>query len=261
MKQVAALVIAVAALAAPASALASPQIGAPVSMVRLAPGSALAAFPANVAPNRRALYAYATYLSTILGGVPTAQAADNAYVATITSSNGCQSALEPLTQPSQAVNSAVQHTLIVVGEEMGDDLSITFDGQLLPAFTKFSNTLLRLHWAHLSGATQVAKRYVNAETAVLEMLPSQLCQDAELAGTDPQKVPDGTRAFVKSYDKASTLADLALASLTKLMQSYEAPTEKSLIVRIATLATQFSTLTKSALLQGGAALSAALETS
>ena len=82
------------------------------------------------------------------------------------------------------------------------------------------------------------KHYVNTETAVLEMLPSELCQDAALAGTNPGKVPDGTKVFLKNYDKASTLANLALANLLKMMQSYEVPNEKSLVTHITTLANQ-----------------------
>ena len=260
MKQAVALLIATAALAGPASALGAPQLAVPVPTVRPAQGSTVTTFPTNVTPNRKALNAYATYLTTILDGAATAQAANTAYIATISGINGCKSALEPLTQPSQQVNTAAQHTLTVLGQEMGDDLSISFDQSAMPTFTKFSTTVLHLHWTRLSGAFQVVKRYVNAETTVLQMLPSQLCQDAVLAGANPTRVPDGTKTFLKSYDKASTLANLALANLTKMMQSYEVPSEKSLIAHITTLANQVAAVTKSYLLQSGATLSTALET-
>ena len=260
MKQAVALVVAAAALAAPASAFAAPQLADPMPTIRPAQGSTVTAYPSNIAPNRRALSAYANYLTAIIAAEPAAQAADSGYIATITGSNGCKSALEPLTQPSAQVDATAQHTLTVLGQEIGDDLSIAFDQTAIPAFTRFSNTLLRLHWAHLSGATQVIRRYVNAETAVLELLPSQLCQDALLAGAAPDKVPDGTRAFLKSYDRASLLANVALANLTKMMQSYEVPGEKNLITRITSLATQVSALTRSDLLQSGTTLSSALDT-
>jgi hypothetical protein len=260
MKQAVALVIATAALAGPASALGAPQLAVPVPTVRPAQGSTLTTVPSNGTPNRKALTAYSTYLATILDGAATAQAADSSYIATISGSNGCKSALEPLTQPSQQVNTAAQHTLTVLGQEMGDDLSITFDQSATPAFTKFATTVLHLHWTHLSGALQVVKRYVTAETSVLQMLPSQLCQDAVLAGAYPARVPDGTKTFLKSYDKASSLANLALTSLTKMMQSYEVPSEKSLIAHITTLANQVAAVTKSYLMQSGATLSTALET-
>lgn len=260
MKQAVALFVATAAFTAPASALAAPQLAVPLPTVRTAQGSTSTSFPANVTPNRKAMWAYATYLSTILENAPTAQDADAAYIATISGTDGCKSALEPLTQPSQQVNAAAQHTLTVIGEEMGDDLSITFDQSALTAFTRFSTTLLRLHWARLSGAAQIVKRYVNAETTILQLLPSQLCQDAVLAGANPQRVPDGTRTFLKSYDRASAMANLALANLTKMMQSYEVPAEKSLVTRITNLADQVATLTKADLLQSGTALSTALET-
>lgn len=271
MKKAVALLIASAALAAPSSALATvhtalPQLAAPVLSVRpaqgsAAQGSALANFPGNVAPNRRALNAYDAYLNAILQATPAAQAADTAYIAMIAGSNGCKSAVAPLTQPSEQVNGAVAHTLTLLGQEMGDDLAITYDQSALPAFTKFSTTLLRLHWVHSSGALVVVKRYVNAEATVLALLPSQLCQDALLAGSYPQKVPDGTRTFVKSYEKASALANLTLANLTKMMQSYEVPGEKNLIARITNLADQVATQTKADLLQSGSVLSSTLETS
>ena len=260
MKQAAVLLIAIAALAAPACALAAPQLAAPISTVRPTQPTGSTASPTNVTPDRKALNAYGTYLATLLEGVPTAQSGDTAYIATISNPNGCKSALEPLTQPSNQLNTDVQHTLTVLGEEMGDDLSITFDQPAMPAFTKFSNMILHLHWTRLSGALQVVKHYVTAETAVLEMLPSQLCQDAALAGAYPGKVPDGTKTFIKNYDKASTFANLALSNLMKMMQSYEVPTEKSLVTHITTLAGQVSAVTKSDLLQGGSALSIALET-
>ena len=260
MKHAVALLIATAALAAPASALGAPQLAAPVPTVRPAQGSTVTTFPANVTPNRKALNAYATYLTTVLEGASTAQAAATAYIATISGTNGCKSALAPLAQPSQQVNAAAQHTLTVLGQEMGDDLSITFDQSALPAFNKLATALLRLHWTRLSGAGQIVKHYVNAEIAVLSMLPSELCQNALLAGSYPAKVPDGTKTFLKSYDKASAIANLALANFTKMMQSYEIPAEKSLVARITTLASQVATQTKSALLQSGAVLSTALET-
>jgi len=260
MKHAIAIVIATAALAAPASALGAPQLAVPIGTVRPAPGATATSFPANVTPDRKALNGYASYLTTVFDGATTAQAAATAYIATISGGNGCKSALAPLTQPSQQVNAAAQHTLTVLGAEMGDDLSITFDQAAQPAFTKFSTALLRLRWARLSGAAQVVRRYVNDETNVLSLLPSQLCQDAVLAGTYPARVPEGTRAFLKSYDRASNLANVALANLTKMMQSYEVPTEKSLIGRISTLANQVAALTKSDLLQSGATLSTTLET-
>jgi hypothetical protein len=148
----------------------------------------------------------------------------------------------------------------VLGEEMGDDLSIAFEQSAMPAFTKFSDTILRLHWTRVSGALQVVKHYVSAETTVLQMLPSQLCEDAAIAGTSPAKVPDGTKLFLKSYDKASYYANLALGNLLKMMQSYEAPGEKSLITHITTLAGQVSSVTRSDLLSSGASLSTVLET-
>src|SRR5579875_2322839 len=123
MKQAAVIVISIAALAAPASALGAPQLAVPIPSLRAAQSTLSTVFPANVGPDHRALNAYANYLGALLTGASAAQAADNSYVATISSPNGCKSALEPLTLPSNEVNSSAQHTLTVLGQEMGDDLS------------------------------------------------------------------------------------------------------------------------------------------
>ena len=128
MKQAVALLIAIAALAAPASASAlasqpiAAQLAAPVPTVRPAQGSTVTSFPGNVTPNHKALNAYATYLTAILDGAPAAQAANTAYIATISGSNGCKSAPPPLELPSQQGRTAVRHAWPVPGQEMGADL-------------------------------------------------------------------------------------------------------------------------------------------
>jgi hypothetical protein len=154
----------------------------------------------------------------------------------------------------------VQHTLTVLGKEIGDDLSINFDQAALPAFIKFTNTVSRLRWTRLSDAPLTVKRYVSTETDVLDLLPSDLCQDALLAAAPPDKLAAGTRSFLKNYTRASEAADEALANLLKMMQSYEIPGEKTLITRIASLVSQVSSLTKSDLLESGSALTTSLET-
>ena len=150
MKRAIVLLIATAVLGAPASALAAPQLAAPLPTAKQSQpsGSVASQLPLNYASDRKALNAYATYLSALINSAPAGDATDTTYISSV--SNQCKSALAPLTQPSEQVNTYVQHTLTVLGEEMGDDLAINFDQAAIAAFTKFSNTLARLHWTRLS---------------------------------------------------------------------------------------------------------------
>jgi hypothetical protein len=271
MKRALATVIVGAAFVVPAQALAAPTMAAPLPGVKSAQvgttttttTTTTTATPVrltqNELANRKALTAYATYLTTLLSQQTTGQTNDTAYTTTI--SGQCKAALEPLTQPPDEVDTTVQHTLTVLGEEMGDDLSINFDLAATPAFTRFSGVLTHLRWKPLSGAALVVKRYVGRETDVLALSVSNLCLDASNAQLKPAVVPDATKAFIKVYDEASDEANLALANLMTMMQTYEIPSEKLLVTRISTLANELSTQSKADLLQSGASLSSVLESS
>lgn len=260
MRRTVILVIATAVLALPASALAAPQLVAPIPSAKATQsgaGATVAQLPLNYASDRRALSAYASYLTTLLNAAPTGNANDTAYISAISSQ--CKSALAPLTQPSQQVNTEVQHTLTVLGEEMGDDLAINFDQSAVAGFAKLTTALSRLHWSRYSGWYGAIRRYVNTQNSVLALSPSSLCADAAYAELRPTVVPDGTRIFIKAYNESSRAANAALTNLTRLMETYEVPSEKSLVSRIASLASQASSLTKSDLLQNGSALATVLE--
>jgi hypothetical protein len=269
MKRALATVIASAAFAAPAQALAAPVMAAPIPGAKSAQvgttttGTTTTPTPVKLTPNelanRKALNAYATYLTTLLSQQTTGQTNDTTFTATISAQ--CKAALEPLTQPPDEVNATAQHTLTVLGEEMGDDLSINFDLAATPAFTKFSGVLTHLRWRPLSGAALVVKRYIGRETDVLALTVSNLCLDASDAQLKPAVVPDATKAFIKTYDEASVEANLGLANLMTLMQTYEIPSEKPLVAHISTLANELSTQSKVDLLQSGTALSSVLESS
>ncbi|MDE3133576.1 MAG: hypothetical protein KGL15_05890 [Acidobacteriota bacterium] len=260
MKRTVILVMATAALALPGSALAAPQLVAPIPSAKPTPagtGGTVAQLPLNYASDRRALNAYASYLTTLLNAAPTGNTNDTTYISTISSQ--CKGALAPLTQPSQQVNYEVQHTLTVLGEEMGDDLAINFEQSAVAGFAKFTTALARLHWSRYSGWYGAIRRYVNTQNNVLALSPSSLCADAAYAELRPAIVPDGTKTFIKAYNDSSKAASAALTNLTKLMETYEAPSEKSLISRISSLVSQVSALTKSDLLQNGSALATVLE--
>ncbi|MGH2842267.1 MAG: hypothetical protein ACRDKL_01590 [Solirubrobacteraceae bacterium] len=260
MKRSIVLVIATAALALPGSALAAPQLVAPIPSARpsqAGAGATVAQRSLDYASDRRALNAYATYLATLLNVGPTGNASDTSYIATISSQ--CKSVLAPLTQPSQQVNAEVQHTLNVLGAEMGDDLAINFDQSAVAGFARFTTALSRLHWTRYSGWYGAIRRYVYTQNSVLALSPGSLCADASYAELKPATVPDGTRTFIKAYNETSKAANAALTNLTKLMEIYEVPGEKSLVSRISSLVSQVSSLTKSDLLQNGSTLATVLE--
>jgi hypothetical protein len=271
MKRTVATVIASAALAAPAHVLAAPVMGAPLPGAKSAqagttsttttstttPTSTPVRLTQNELADHRALSAYAAYLTTLLSQQTAGEANDSTFTSTV--SANCKAALEPLTQPPDEVDANVQHTLTVLGEEMGDDLSINFDQAATPAFNRFSGVITHLRWRPFSGAELVVKRYVSRETTVLALNASNLCLDASDAQLKPAVVPDTTKLFIKTYDDASDQANLGLTGLMTLMQSYEIPSEKALIAHISTLANELASQSKQDLLQSGTALSAVLE--
>ncbi|HEX3802681.1 MAG TPA: hypothetical protein VHV75_07580 [Solirubrobacteraceae bacterium] len=261
MRSAAVLVLAVAALAAPASALAAPELGAPIptAHVAQASGGPTLLQQLNVASDKSALNAYASYLAAVVKGATAGQTSDADYVATISSQ--CKSALAGLSQPDSELDTAAQATLTALGEEMGDDLSINFDQAALTPFLKLSTNLSRLRWTHLSGGGMIVKRFLNAETNVLGLTTSALCQDAYLAASDPETLPTESKLFTKSYTRTSAAANTALTNLLKLMQTYETPSEKAVVLRIANLASQVTKLTKSDLMSSGSALTSTLESS
>ena len=260
MKRTSVLVIALAALAVPGSALASPQRAVPIPSAKASQNGS-AARPAqwsiNYASDRRALGAYASYLNTLLVGTITGNANDTTYISTISSQ--CKSTLAPLTQPSQQVNTDVQQTLTVLGEEMGDDLAINFNQAAVPGFAKFTTALSHLRWTRLSGGAATVRHYINTQNSVLALIPSDLCANAAYAELRPTIVPEGTRIFIKAYNETSRAANGALTNLTKLMETYEVAGEKALVTRIASLASQVSSQTRADLLQSGSTLASVLE--
>jgi hypothetical protein len=281
MKRLAAIVIAIAAFAAPVPALAAPMLAAPLPSAKSAQAGTTTTttssgttttgtsttptkpvkLTANNIADRKALNAYATYLTTLINQEPVGETNDSAYITTISQpgTGGCKAALSKLTQPPYQVDTKAQHTLTVLGEEVGDDLTINFDLAATEPFTKFSGVLQALHWTRFSGAGLVIKRYINTQTSMLALAASNLCLDASDAELHPDIVPDGTKTFLPLYNEASSKANLALTNLLALMQAYEIPSEKTLVSRISMLANELTTQTKNDLLQSGTALTTVLE--
>lgn len=213
--------------------------------------------------DRRALNAYAAYLTALINQAPVGVTNDTSYVTTISQpgTGGCKAALSKLTQPPYQVDTKAQHTLMVLGEEIGDDITITYDISATEAFTRFANQLQSLRWTRLSGAGPVIRHYISTQTNMLALSPSNLCLDASDAELHPDEIPDGTKAFLPLYNQASNRANMALANLLTLMQTYEIPSEKSLIARISVLANELTAQTKSDLMQSGTSLTTVLESS
>jgi hypothetical protein len=266
MKRALVTVIALAAFAAPAQALAAPMLAAPLPGAKPAQEGTTTTttttttstkLTLNELANRRALNAYASYLTTLVSQQATGQINDSSYITTI--SGQCKAALAPLTQPPDEVDTKAQHTLTVLGQEIGDDVTIAFDLSATQAFTRFSGVLKAQRWTRLSDATLVIKRYISSETSMLALDASNLCIDASDAELHPDLVPDGTKTFLPIYEQMSNRANLALTSLMTLMQTYEVPSEKALVARISTLASELSTQSKADLLQSGTDLSTVLE--
>jgi len=233
-----------------------PEIGAPLPAQVV--GQA-AARPRDLASDKTALSAYATYLASLVRGTSTGEQNDNSYVTMI--AGQCKGALEPLTQPNVQLNAAAQATLTALGKEMGDDLSIGFDQVALGPFERLSTSLSRLRWTLASGGAYVVRRFDTTETTVLSLTQSALCQNALLAASAPRTIPLATKSFVKGYTRASNQSNAALTNLLKLMQTYETPSEHALITRIANLAAQLARVTRVDLQSNSSALTSTLESS
>jgi uncharacterized small protein (DUF1192 family) len=272
-----ALVTAVA-LFAPAAALATPRIVAPLpgaTVAQLAgspttpsdttttgasaPPDLGPAVALNFASDRTALTAYATYLQSLVKSFPASQESATAYISE--TSGGCKSALEPLTTSNGQISNAVQTTLTAIGEEIGEDLAINFDTTALDSFSKLSLTLDRLRWSARGQNAAIVKRYVDTQTALSEFAPSGLCADALLAASAPQMVPTATRAFLKQYDKVAAAANNGLTDFLSLLRTYQVPSEQKLVTRIAALAAEINRTAKADLLANGETLTSVLETS
>lgn len=218
--------------------------------------------PMNLNSDRAALNAYSVYLAALLKAAPTAQQNGLTFVSTVTqTTSGCRGELLPLTQQSQVPMSATETTLTALGQEISDDLTIAYDEPAAKPLAKFAATLSTLRWSKPSEGTAIVKHFIAAETTLLETPSSQLCADVLLAASSPDAVPPKTKTFIHNYMKLANNANAALSALLNLMQSYETGSERALIARISSQATQVSKLTKSYLQSTAATLATALETS
>jgi hypothetical protein len=214
---------------------------------------------ANLASARVAITAYATYLRTLVGSESASQADDAAYVSTVES--GCRSSLEPLTQSGDAARPDVQNTLTALGKEIGDDLAISYDEVASTPFNELATVLERLRWVHGGRNTDVISGYITAETAMIGLSQSGLCQDALLAAAKPAVTPGATRTFLTEYEQTARTASTALGGFLELLHAYATAAERPLLQRITALAKEFATDSRTNLLASGQQLTTSLETS
>jgi hypothetical protein len=255
-------VLAIPAFAATGAASAATMTTVPnelpnATLAQVTPVQMFPRSPLNTASDRVALNLYATYLGSVLRATWSGQSADLAYISGVSSQ--CKSALALLTQPNYQVNAAAQATLTAFGEEIGDDLSITFDNVVQTPFAKLVSALERLRWSRVSDGVQIIRHFAAAQSLVLYMTPADLCQDASYAQSNPETIPQPTKNFDKAYARASKQANAALSAVLALMQAYENASEKTVVARISTLAAQISRVTKSDLSVNATALSGVLE--
>lgn len=259
MRSALVLFLTTAALTLPASAFAAPVFAAPIPMATTAQSSndLPAPQPLSQASAKTALNAYANYLQALMKTLPAAQQDTAGYVAE--ASSQCRGSLAPLTAQGYQVSATVQANLALIGQEIGDDLSITFDGAALTQFTKLSIALSHLHWPKNSGAAMVVKHFLIDQGAVMTLVPSNLCQDVVLVAATPQKPPPAIKAFLKEYTKASNAADASLMAFLDLLHTNETPSEHVLVNRIAILAAQVNRLSQSVILANATTLSTDLK--
>jgi len=213
----------------------------------------------NIDSARAALTAYASYLQLLVSSESTSQADDATYVDTVES--GCKSALAPLTQAPDEVKPAVKSTLTLLGKEIGDDLTVSYDQVAEAPFQRLATVLEHLSWVGGGRNSEIITGYVAAETALLSLPQSSLCQDVLLAATKPTLPPTATHAFLIQYATGVAGASAALGAFLSLLSAYETAAEKPIVQRIAVLAHQFARDSKADLQVSGQQLTASLETS
>lgn len=218
----------------------------------------------NLASGRAALTAYETYLQTLVGSEANGQANDAAYLNTVefgeSGDPGCKGALEPLTQGANEIRPSVQETLTLLGREIGDDLAIDYDLVAQTPLEKLASVLQRLKWVHGGHNAVIIANYLAAETTLISLPQSALCQDVLTASVMPAVVPTGTRTLLRQYDQAASAASSALGDFLALLHAYETATDQPLVQRIATLADEFARDSKADLLASGQQLTVSLET-
>lgn len=224
----------------------------PTRVLRLAPRRAL-----NLASGRTALGAYAAYLDALVKAMPTSQARIDAFVTA--SSSSCRSALAPLTQGGEQIKATVQSTLTALGQELGDDLALSFDAAALPPLSTMSQTLEHLRWTRGGRNGQIIRRYLNAQMSAMLFAPSSLCQDALMAAATPRVTPAPTRAFLRRYAHLAQVANVRSGEFMQLLQAYVTNPDQKLVARIGTLATELTRIGKAEQSAGAQMLSSALE--
>ncbi len=190
-----------------------------------------AAAPADSASAHAGLRAYRAYLSSALRKADAAGRGDDAFIAAI--AGKCPGVLTSInTLPPDAYDQSV---LVSFGKEVGADLVVSAFASYQSTLATLAHRVARLHWS--SAATRVRiQRSLDAQRALFELAPSDLCADASVLAADAKTTPPGTAAFAAAFNRdvraagltafTRTLARYAPASDRKLARSLDRLTKR-----------------------------------
>lgn len=190
-----------------------------------------AAAPVDSASAHTGLRAYRAYLSSALRKAVAAGRGDDAFIASIAAN--CPGVVTSInTLPPDAYDQSV---LVGFGKEIGADLVVSAFASYRSTLATLAHRVGRLHWSSAATRRRV-QRSLDAERAVFELAPSDLCTDAAVLATDAKTTPPGTAAFAAVFNRdvraggltalTRTLARHAPASDRKLARSIDRLTKR-----------------------------------
>ncbi len=198
----------------------SPGLVAAVAVLCLLLGAGALAAPIDVASDRTALSAYGGYAASLVSSVAAANRRAVAFA--LSTQAACGGVLTEL--PSLPPGLISQAALVDLGREVHDDVAIEFDAAAIPAFTRLSGSLSRLHWSSVATATTI-RSLISAIGASLALRPSNLCSDAQAFATSPVAEPRGTRALLAAYGSAANTVRRRMTAFLAILERFQLPAE------------------------------------
>ncbi|MGO9972978.1 MAG: hypothetical protein ACLP01_09255 [Solirubrobacteraceae bacterium] len=198
----------------------SPALAAAVAGLCLMLSAGALAAPIDVASDRTALSAYGEYAASLARSVAAANRRAGAFAeSTETACGGVLAELGSL--PPDFYSKAA---LVDLGREVHDDVALEFDAAAIPAFTRLSGSLSRLHWSSVATATTI-RSLISAVGASLALRPSNLCSDAQAFATSPVAEPRGTRALLAAYGSAASTVRRRMTAFLAILERFQMPGE------------------------------------
>jgi hypothetical protein len=197
-------------------------VAAALVAVSVAPA---AAKPLDTASAHAGLRAYRAYQSSIASRAGAARKADAAFIASVKAA--CPKVLTSI----GASDTFDQGDVVQFGKEAGADLVVAAFAPVRKPLATLSQRIGKLRWSRPSAGFQI-QAALDAQRAVFELTPSDLCADAAaLAANGGRAVPPGTAAFLKTYDRTTSVA--GLDGLRHVLVRYRPASDRRL-VRIVT---------------------------